>query len=92
MRHLELLPWALLLNFLAMAAGFFFARSVKCKNKNNFTISIQVGMQNSALAIYVAANLLNNKPMAVVAVVYSSFTFFSTMLFGYIGKKYGERF
>jgi BASS family bile acid:Na+ symporter len=49
-------------------------------------------MQNSALAIYVAANLLNNKPMAVVAVVYSSFTFFSTMLFGYIGKKYGERF
>ncbi len=92
MRHIDILPWALLLNFFAMVAGFFFARGVKCKNKNNFTISIQVGMQNSALAIYVAANLLNNKPMAVVAVVYSSFTFFSTMFFGYLGKKYGETF
>lgn len=92
MKHIDILPWALLLNFLAMVAGFFFARMVKCKNKNNFTISIQVGMQNSALAIFVAAHLLENKPMAVVAVVYSSFTFFSTMLFGYLGKKYGEAF
>lgn len=87
-----ILPWALALNAISMAAGYFFARRIGFLNMNNYTISIQVGMQNSALAIFVAANLLGSQKMAMVAVVYSSFTFFSTALFGFIMKKYGEKF
>lgn len=90
MGYKHILPWALGLNFVAMVAGYFFARKVGCEHKDNYTISIQVGMQNSALAILVAANLLHNQEMAVVAVVYSSFTFFSTMLFGYLEKRLGK--
>jgi BASS family bile acid:Na+ symporter len=85
-----ILPWALALNFTAMVAGFLFARMFNCDHKNNFTISIQVGMQNSALAIFIAANLLQNREMAMVAVIYSSFTFFSTTLFGFLEKRYGK--
>jgi len=32
--------------------------------------------------------LLNNYKMALVAVVYGSFSFFTTWLFGYLAKKY----
>jgi len=81
--------YAIGLNLAAMLAGFFFSRKMGLGNRNNFTISIQVGLQNSALAIYVASSLLEHREMAMVAVVYSSFTFFSTLLFGYLAKKFG---
>mgnify|MGYP006277469205 FL=1 len=84
-----LFPYAIALNFFAMVAGYFFPRKLGLDNRNNYTISIQVGLQNSALAIYVASSLLGHREMAMVAVVYSSFTFFSTLFFGYLAKRFG---
>ena len=91
MGYLNLVPWALGLNLLSMAAGYFFARFFGLKNQDNYTISIQVGLQNSALAIFVAESLLQNKQMAMVAIIYSSFTFFTTAFFGYLAKRYGVK-
>lgn len=88
-RYTYLFPYAIALNLLAMAAGYFFSRKMGIDNRNNYTISIQVGLQNSALAIFVANSLLENREMTMVAVVYSSFTFFSTLLFGYLAKRFG---
>jgi BASS family bile acid:Na+ symporter len=85
--YLEILPFALALNFASMLAGLFIAYFMKTGKRNSYTISVEVGLQNSALAIFVASTLLNNHRMAVVAVIYSSFTFFSTALFGYLAKK-----
>jgi len=84
-----LFSYAIALNFIAMVAGYIFPRMMGMDNRNNYTISVQVGMQNSALAIYVASSLLENREMAMVAVVYSSFTFFSTLFFGYLAKRFG---
>jgi BASS family bile acid:Na+ symporter len=84
-----ILPYALALNVGAMLAGYFFARTQGLDNRNNYTISIEVGLQNSALALFVAGTLLNSKEMTLVAVAYSSFTFFSTLLFGFLAKKFG---
>lgn len=83
----KLIPSALSLNFAAMLAGWIFARIVNLGRRNQFTISIEVGLQNSALAIFVASSLLKNQSMALVPVVYGSFTFFTTLLFGWIIKK-----
>lgn len=88
-QYVYLFPYAIALNVAAMLAGYFFARRMELDNRNNYTISIQVGLQNSALAIYVASSLLQHREMAMVAVVYSSFTFFSTLLFGYLAKRFG---
>ena len=72
-----------------MVSGFLVARVMRLRVINQFTISIEVGLQNSALAIFVAATLLNNNDMALVPVVYGSFSFFSTLLFGWSVKKLG---
>jgi len=85
----RIFPFTLLLNTLAMAAGFLIARLMRLRVVNQFTISIEVGLQNSALAIFVAATLLKSKDMALVPVVYGSFSFFSTLLFGWSVKKLG---
>lgn len=84
---INIFPDTLLLNVLAMLAGFLVARLLRLKVINQFTISIEVGLQNSALAIFVAATLLKSNDMALVPVVYGSFSFFSTLLFGWMVKK-----
>ena len=86
---IRIFPYTLLLNILAMVSGFLVARILRLRVINQFTISIEVGLQNSALAIFVAATLLNNNDMALVPVVYGSFSFFSTLLFGWSVKKLG---
>jgi BASS family bile acid:Na+ symporter len=86
---LTIFPHTLFLNILAMVSGFLVARVFRLRVINQFTISIEVGLQNSALAIFVAATLLKSNDMALVPVVYGSFTFFSTLLFGWSVKKLG---
>jgi BASS family bile acid:Na+ symporter len=91
---IRIFPYALMLNVLAMGSGLLIARLMRLKVINQFTISIEVGLQNSALAIFVAATLLKSNDMALVPVVYGSFTFFTTLLFGWFVKsvKWTPRF
>lgn len=83
-----LLPYTLSLNILAMLAGLFVPRLLGLEKINQVTISIEVGLQNSTLAIFVAGSLLGNYTIATVAVVYGSFSFFTTWAFGYLAKRY----
>ena len=84
----RILPYTLLLNLLAMFAGLYLPWLFGLKKINRVTISVEVGLQNSTLAIYVAGNLLNNYTMAMVGVVYGSFSFFTAWAFGYFSKRY----
>lgn len=85
--YLYIVPWALLLNFISMFVVYLISKYLRLGGKNNFTISIEVGLKNSIVGIYVAESLLNNYDMAMVSVVYGSITFFSTLLFGYLAKR-----
>ncbi len=85
--NLYLVPWALALNFVSMLVVYIVAKYLRLGGKNNFTISIEVGLKNSIVGIFVAESLLNSTEMAMVAVVYGSITFFSTLFFGYLAKR-----
>ncbi|HER07834.1 MAG TPA: bile acid:sodium symporter family protein [Bacteroides sp.] len=84
---ISIFPYALLLNIMAMLAGLLVAMVLGLVKVNQFTITIEVGLQNSALAIFVATSLLNSRDMALVPVVYGSFSFFTTLLFAWVVKK-----
>ncbi len=83
-----ILPFALSLNILAMISGYFLPAVFKLNKQNKFTIAVEVGLQNSTLAIFVAGSLLDNYAIAMVPVVYGSFSFFTTWGLGYFAKKY----
>jgi BASS family bile acid:Na+ symporter len=85
--YLYLAPWALLLNFVSMLFVYAVSKYLRLGGKNNFTISIEVGLKNSIVGIYIAESLLNNTEMAMVSVVYGSITFFSTLFFGYLARR-----
>ena len=84
---LNLLPFMLLLNFTAMMLGFYIARVLKLDFKNQFTISIEVGLHNTALALLISGAILNSPDMEKPAVVYAMFSFFTAIIFVLFIKK-----
>jgi BASS family bile acid:Na+ symporter len=77
-----------------MGFGFFIAALLKQGINNRITLSVEVGIQNSALAITIASSaiFLDNYFMAIPAIVYGFFTFASAVLFGLLMKRiYNDR-
>lgn len=61
----------LMLNLLAMLAGFFTGRLFRLPPAQRICLAIEVGLQNGTLAIAITAGLLNSPEMAIPAAVYS---------------------
>ena len=89
--YVNILPFVLLLNISSMFAGWMAGKLSRLSRRNSFTIAVEVGLQNSTLAIFVAATLLESQMMAIVPIMYGSFSFFTTWGFGYVLKTYGGR-
>lgn len=88
--YLSTAPYALGLNLAGMLSGYFIGRVSGFTKRKQVTLSIEVGIQNSALAITIASSqvFLGNPKMAVPAVIYGMFTFFNAAFFGYAIKKW----
>ena len=74
-----------LLNLLAMLAGFLAGKLFRLPLAQQICIAIEVGIQNGTLAIAITAGLLNNPDMAVPAAVYSLLMYvtgFGAILYG----------
>ena len=72
------------LNLGGFFGGVFISNYFGLNSKEKVTIGIEVGLQNSALAIFVAMTLLGSQEMALVAVMYSLFSFFTTLVYGWV--------
>lgn len=83
----DLLPPTLLLNGGGMLFGLLLAFLFRLGPRSRITIPLEVGLQNVTLAIFVTQVMLGNNQMALVAVVYSSFSFGTAVLFGYSLKE-----
>lgn len=86
--HFNLLLPSFLLNLFGILIGYRIGRIVGITHGGSYTIAIEMGLQNSALAIFIALNVLHSQEMALMAVIYSSFTFFSTIGIAYMLKKH----
>ncbi len=76
-----LFPPMLILNVLAMLSGYLFAKLVRLQYQNQYTIAIEVGLHNTALALLVAGTIIHSHEMEKPALVYAIFTIFSALLF-----------
>lgn len=86
--YVRVLPLTLLLNISSMGAGFLLARKCGLNINSQTTIAIEVGLQNTSLAIAVATGplMLNNPAFAIPAAVYALFSFFTTAAFGIVAN------
>lgn len=84
--------WVIALNFTGMFVGFLSGRVFKINIQDRVTIMVEVGLQNTAMALYIAGNILNNADMQKPAIVYAMITFFSTFVFGWMLKTITEKY
>lgn len=78
-----LLPAVLLLHVLALGIGYALSKAARFNQKSSTTIGIEVGLQNTTLALLVAGTFLQNQNMSQAALIYAMFSFFTTTLFGW---------
>lgn len=88
LKHLNLFIPLIILNFATMIAGYFVARRIKLMHSSAYTIAIEMGLQNSVLALFIANQVLEDKDISLVAILYGSFSLITTFLGGWILKHY----
>jgi len=88
LKHLNLLIPLVILNFATIAAGYFTAKGAKLDHKAAYTIAIEMGLQNSVLALFIANQVLKDKDISLVAILYSSFSLITTFIAAWILKHY----
>ena len=83
---IRLLPATLLMHLSSMILSYFIAIKppFRLSGVQATTISIEVGLQNTVLAIFVAGTLMHNTDMTKPALVYAMFSFFTTLAFALI--------
>jgi bile acid:Na+ symporter, BASS family len=83
----EILPPALLLNFICLMVGYFLLKAVSLKHPDSLTAAIESGVHNTTLAFLIAGTLLQNETMVKPPLIYSMFSFWTALLFGFIASK-----
>jgi BASS family bile acid:Na+ symporter len=67
----------LVLNLAAMLIGYWMAAGARLSRPQRRTITLEVGIQNGALAFALAAGLLESVAVAVPAILYSILVYFT---------------
>jgi bile acid:Na+ symporter, BASS family len=80
--YFTIVPMALLLNAGALFAGYYIAKWSRLSKKSSVTISLEVGLHNTVLAIVIATSVLKMPIIALPAIVYALITFFTSAAFG----------
>lgn len=88
---IQLLPYCLLLHFGSMLLSYFTSLKLNISNYRATTIGIEVGLQNTALALLVTGTLIGNNEMTKPALVYAIFSFFTTLIFAVLAMKRSEK-
>ena len=78
---------ALTFNLAGLLVGYFLPRLFRLPPKQAVAISMEVGIHNGSLAIYIALSILNNGAMTIPAVVYSLIMFITAAIFAYGSQK-----
>lgn len=67
----EILPPALVLNAVIMSVAAVLARAISLERAERIALVLEAGLQNGALAIFIAATLLGSPAMMVPGIVYA---------------------
>lgn len=80
----QIFPYALIFNIACFVFSIFIGKISKLSIRDAFTIAIEVALHNTTLALLIAGTLLQNQEMAKPALLYSLFSFWSALIFGFV--------
>ena len=88
LKYLNLLIPLIILNIATILAGYFISKASRLKHTSSYTIAIEMGLQNSVLALFIGNQLLKNQEISMVAILYGSFSLITTFAISFIIKNY----
>ncbi|MFZ6052455.1 bile acid:sodium symporter family protein [Halocola ammonii] len=91
LQNWHLLIPLLILNISTMLIGFWIPGKFNLDHETRYTIAIELGLQNSALAIFIANNVLDQPQMSLIAIIYGSFSLVTSASIAYALKTWGKR-
>ena len=77
----------LLLNVIMMVVAFYLAQLLGSGNEQKKCITIECGLQNGTLAIFVATSIFGGGAYVIPAAIYSLIMFFTSLIFVYLVRK-----
>ena len=78
----------LLFNVVSMLTGYLAPLALKLPERQAIAITMEIGIHNTALAIYVALNVLNNPAASLVPGIYTLCMYLTATLFAiYVSKR-----
>lgn len=80
-------PAALALCCAAIAGGYALARIARLPPRDVLTVSLEVGVQNAALAILIALSVLDSAQMAIPGALYGGLMYLPAMVVVVIGRR-----
>lgn len=80
----SILPWAVILNVVGFFIGYLTMKLMNSDNKTSTTIGIEVGLQNTVLALLITDVILLQPTLGHPALIYALFSFWITLAFGFI--------
>ena len=75
-------PAVLLFNAISLASGYYLSRAAGLDKSMATAISVEIGIHNSTLAIFIALSVLGNFQLALPAAIYSVSMYILATLFG----------
>lgn len=82
----QILPSTLILHLVSIIVAYFLARLLVRSMEQATTIGIEVGLQNTTLAILVTGTIIGSNAMTKPALVYALFSFFTTLIFALLAN------
>jgi len=85
--HLNLLIPLVVFNLITMLVGYKIGSLVRLRHESNYTIAIEMGLQNTVLALFIANQVVGNSAISTMAILYSSFSFITTFGVAFLMQK-----
>jgi len=79
-----ILPYALIFNILCFVFSIGFGKLTKLKIRDAFTIALEVSLHNTTLALLIGGTFLQSQDMIKPALIYTMFSFWTAIIFGFI--------
>lgn len=82
------LPVLLIFHVVTLFMGIGNSKLFGIENKSAMTIGIEVGLQNTALALLISSSIIGDSTMSQPILIYAMFSFFTTVIFALGIKKF----
>jgi len=83
----EFAPAFIALNIVALGLGYGVARALRVRKRQSSTIAIEMGLQNSTLALTIATSVLNDSELAIIPGLYGVWMLFTGFAFAWFMKR-----